>query len=1092
VRSLPALAFAALVALSPLSAVSAPPAPVPRGPSALAEAKRLHGEVDDLLKNKGRYGEALKLAERELAIREANLQKDDPLVAEALHDLAEAHVYLGDVKESEPLYRRALAIYEKKRGKDEMDLAWFLDDFATALTNMRRLDEAEGLFSRSLLISRKAPGGSGKKLVAQTINNMAGVQYFRGNYDEAITMFRQGLLATEEALGLDDPLVATTASNLASALDRLGRYADSKPLHGRALAIREKAFGPEHPLVALSLSNLGVVASDGGDYVKAGELHERALAIREKVLGPEHPDVAVSLNNLASAHENRGDQGRAKPLFERALGILEKKFGPEHPKTVQVLHNYTALLVAMGDATAPARLARLAETQKKKDPNTFDIRSMDTSLWISQLALQIGIPREARQLAGLVLEAVGKKLGESSTRGAQCLEVIAESYEREGDSKRADESFQRAIAMAEKTYGPSHDQLARFLSRYASMLAENNVMDRALDLATRSGDIDEHNLRLILGAGSESQKRAYAAASAAHAEELVSMHVIHAPKDPRAIRFGLLAVLRRKGRVLDALVDGVGSLRRALSAEDAALLDELAAFRSIVARTLTKPASSPEEELVVSVAEKKVETLEAQISARSAEFRAVEAPVTIEAVQKGIPEGAALVEVFLLHPRVKHETRPPRYVVYILERKDEPRWVDLGEAEPIDDAVEALHAALRDPERKDAFDLARAVDEKVMRPVRKQLGKARQILFSPDSKLNLVPIGALLDEKGRFLVEDYSISYLVSGRDLMRMGSRSPARSRDFVVANPEFGERSGAKAASGERGAAGLSGAFFSELPGTGQEAAAIGRILPEARVITQAAATEEVFKELHGPRLLHVATHGFFLRGSNAGRTASRGLELDTGALAEKKGREPNPLLFSGLALAQANVRPADGEDGILTALEASALDLWGTKLVVLSACETGLGELENGEGVSGLRRALFTAGAESAIMSLWKVDDEATRDLMIGTYERLSQGGGRAESLREAQLALLGSARYRHPYYWASFVEVGDYTTLAGIEPKLRFDAARVAPGARGCTCETSGTHSDVSWAWGFFGLVLGISRRAAKSAMAPGRRRAARRN
>ena len=153
-----------------------------------------------------------------------------------------------------------------------------------------------------------------------------------------------------------------------------------------------------------------------------------------------------------------------------------------------------------------------------------------------------------------------------------------------------------------------------------------------------------------------------------------------------------------------------------------------------------------------------------------------------------------------------------------------------------------------------------------------------------------------------------------------------------------------------------------------------------------------------------------------------------MEEGTAGPKTPTIENPLLRSGLALAGANRRQGgDGEDGILTALEAAGLDLWGTKLVVLSACETGVGEIKNGEGVYGLRRALVTAGAESQVMSLWQVSDSATRDLMIGYYKRLQAGEGRNEALRHVQLGMLGSQDLRHPFYWAAFIQSGAWSSL-----------------------------------------------------------------
>jgi CHAT domain-containing protein len=288
-----------------------------------------------------------------------------------------------------------------------------------------------------------------------------------------------------------------------------------------------------------------------------------------------------------------------------------------------------------------------------------------------------------------------------------------------------------------------------------------------------------------------------------------------------------------------------------------------------------------------------------------------------------------------------------------------------------------------------------------------------------------------------------------------------------MVVADPDFGEWPGA-GVEGDRKielkyepgpdsrSSILSNAFFPPLPGTAEEAKALKAMLPGAMVLTGGRATEAAIKRAAGPGILHIATHGFFLS-DVAAPDESRDLTLSAGN--PGAGRIENPLLRSGLALSGANLRKtvADQEDdGILTAEEASALDLWGTTLVVMSACDTGVGEVKkNGEGVYGLRRAMALAGAETQVMSLWPVSDKATRDLMIEYYKKLLSGTGRSEALRAAQLRMLaGGARatdrssrilltksgespqqttagktrdYSHPYYWACFIQSGEWKKL-----------------------------------------------------------------
>jgi CHAT domain-containing protein len=283
-----------------------------------------------------------------------------------------------------------------------------------------------------------------------------------------------------------------------------------------------------------------------------------------------------------------------------------------------------------------------------------------------------------------------------------------------------------------------------------------------------------------------------------------------------------------------------------------------------------------------------------------------------------------------------------------------------------------------------------------------------------------------------------------------------------LVVANPAF-DQSGSSPAqsappSGEtRGtrAVDFSQIQWPPLKGTAQEAAALKSILTGAQVLTEGKATETILKQVAAPRILHVSTHGFFLPDQaeeSKAATAQRGMKLSVANVPAVQ-RMGNPLLRSGLALAGANnLQGGAGEDGVLTALEAAGLDLWGTKLVVLSACETGVGSVKSGDGVYGLRRALVLAGSESQVMSLWKVDDAATRDLMVAYYKRLQAGEGRTEALRQVQLEMIGAVRpsqtgkergiqtqsgmgrganRSHPYFWASFIQSGDWRGLDAVK-------------------------------------------------------------
>jgi CHAT domain-containing protein len=445
-----------------------------------------------------------------------------------------------------------------------------------------------------------------------------------------------------------------------------------------------------------------------------------------------------------------------------------------------------------------------------------------------------------------------------------------------------------------------------------------------------------------------------------------------------------------------------------------------------------------------------VEAIERNAYRRGGVLRAVATPVQLEDVQAQIPTHAALVEM------VAYTTFDPapapntsfwgarRFAAFVLRRDGSPRWVPLGEAGPILERVGGLRQALQDPGLPPALVRrhARAVYDQLFAPIAPLLEGVEMLLLAPEGQLNLIPFGALVDASDRYLIERFTLTYLTSGRDLLRLAAPRSSRSTSLVVAAPDYDASLRMASANAQennepvatRRSSESAALRFQPLPGTLQEARAIEKALG-VHALTGDRATEAALKGAHGPRVLHVATHGFFLPDqvlkprSPAGiRTQPVGPDASASGFALPPPPGENPLLRSGIALAGANRLESGAQDGILTALEMATLDLSGTKLVVLSACETGLGVVEVGEGVYGLRRALVIAGAEAQLMSLWKVDDAATRELMTAYYQRLVAGEGRAEALRQVQLEMLANPARRRPRYWASFIPIGAWSPLA----------------------------------------------------------------
>jgi CHAT domain-containing protein/Tfp pilus assembly protein PilF len=977
----------------------------------LYKARRIYQEARQLLRSRD-YDRARPLFEQTLEILEKSLGPDNKEVAITLNRIANCYRNTGEYEKAERLSKRALATLEKRLGPWHPSVADALDDLAALYISRGEYAKAEPLYNRALKIQETAFGAWGHK-VAESLNHLANL-YFYGLGDVDVNpepLYLRAIAILERAQGPEHPDITDPLCNLAALYYSRGDYVKPEPLNQRALAIIEKASGPEDPLAAYPLSNLAGLYRERGEEARAIPLYERALRIREKAYGPEHPDVADSLTSFAHIYRDRGEYAKAESMYLRALSIREKVKGAEHSDIADSLDNLALLYVMRSE-------------YKKAEP-------------MYQRALAIW----------------EKTHGPEDHRVAYSLNNLALLHARNGEYAKAEPLYERALAILEKTKGPEHLYVVRSLSALARLRWAKGDLHSACAVLSRANAIGERNLARNLIQGSERRKQAYLALFSEQTDFTLSLQSQAMPDDPQALDLALTTLLRWKGRGLDAMADTVATLRHRAAPQNQILFDQLAEARSrLAALTLGAATASPETyRAKLKPLEEEVENLESQLSSRSAEFRAQSQSVTLAAVQSALPAGSALIEFAVFTPQgpLAEKSGQPRYLAYLLPARGQPRWRDLGEAAIIDHAVEDWRQALRDPGRVDVNRLARAVDERVMRPVRSLLtsaaGQTRQLLIAPDGWLNLIPFAALVDERNRYLVERYAITYLTSGRDLLRLQMAPPSRNVPLIVANPDFG-RVETLAASGDQayvnsqaespiwGEIDPATIFFQSLPGTEREALAIKAMLPGASLLRREQATETALKLAKAPRILHIATHGFFFSDQEAQQPEARTVHGDDllrfpTMINKWAAKIENPLLRSGVALAGVNERRSGDDDGALTALEVASLDLWGTRLVVLSGCDTGVGEVKNGEGVYGLRRALVLAGSETQVMSLWPILDDKTGNLMAAYYKRLLKGEGRGAALRQIQLGMLKDTRLRHPHYWGSFIQAGEWANLDG---------------------------------------------------------------
>jgi CHAT domain-containing protein/predicted negative regulator of RcsB-dependent stress response len=836
-----------------------------------------------------------------------------------------------------------------------------------ALKQEKKLKEAIALIETEIKKQEQTLGQT-HPAIAFLANQLGELYFDQNNYPAAEKALEKAKNILEN--NLDNELGATILNNLGLVYFSQGKYNQTETNLKQALTILETIKGSDHLQIAATLNYLGDLYRATGNYRESESLYQRNLTILKNNLGGEHPAVAVSLNDLGSLYSQEKKYPAAEAALKEALAISEKN--NQEPLIAASLNNLAALY-----------------SEQKRYP-------------------------EAEPLLKRAISLLEKIYGSDNPNLASSLNNLATIYSDQGNYSQAEPLLTRALAIVQRSQGAEHPDLATTLGNLSWVKRNSGDVNQAIQLLTQATEIEEKNIALVINTGSEAQKQAYMDRLTNSTKATISLHAQVAPNNPQALRLALTTILRRKGRILDALTDNIQTLRANLTPQDQILLDELANIRAQLSSLLFTGAGSdnPQQyQQEITNLKARAERIETALANRSAQFRTQAQSVTIESVQGLIPNDGVLVEIVLYQPhdQTKKDWGQPRYIAYILPKQGSPQWVDLGDATTINSAIVNFRRTIVGRSNnvrntgKELYDL-------VFAPIRRVVGNTPKILLSPDSQLNLIPFAALTDENGQYLLENFSIIYFSTGRDLIRLENSVKSRQTPVVIADPDYDNPGVApsgqifpssRSVSSQRSSQ-LATVKVGPLPGTAAEARAIAPLLQGVTVLTGRNATENAIKQVQGPMLLHIATHGFFFENI----------------------KTENPLLRSGLALAGFNPRQSGSEDGVLTALEASSLDLYGTKLVVLSACETGLGEVANGEGVYGLRRAFVMAGTETQIISLWAVDDFGTMDLMVGYYRGIYKGEPRAAALREQQLKMLANTRYEHPFFWAPFIPSGDW--------------------------------------------------------------------
>jgi len=1032
-----------------------------------------------LLGRRGLKPEAISVARRAVALKERSFGAINAETGRSLERLGRVLTTRGEYDEATVVLQRALRLLQDELGPGHTDVAAARSSTGLLLLRQRKPDEALAWFEQSREIREHALGGD-DPTVGETEQMIGTCLTLQGNFQGAYTHLRRALEIYEQALGPAHPRVAEALASLGMAQGFNDDLVEAQLSLERALRILDATAGPDSAMAAPVLSDLGYAHLAAAEWTEASRYFERSLAIQVRELGEDNRQAASELLALGIVRNDMGDAAGAAAFEARAVAILERAHGPWHPELGRALRHLSVSLTNLGRfaEAEPAMLRALAIAEKNFGSGSQTAGNALRS--IGDNYLDAGDYDKAQSYSERALEIFEKQAppGQSSAIIAYILGDLARSSRGLGDPEGALEYAERGLKIHEHALGPAHPDNAVYLVDIARLLFEEGQHDAGRAAARRADDIIRAHLTRTAYVASEEQVLAYASARPPAVDLLITAAAGSPEHAEAAVVAAWDSTIRSRGQVLDSMIE-----RRQLLVEsrDPGLADLIGGLQRATERLakLVVQGPGPLDErayrAILESASKERERAELALAERSAEHRGTLARsrAGLAEVAAALPPQTALV-AFVRYGRLDLTTRQgdqpqplsqstPAYAAFVLSAASAvPVMVPLADAAAVDTLVtrwqtttarEALAAgrAAKAGEasyRKVAEELRLALWD----PVASHLGAAKQVFIVPDGALNVVSLAALPTGDGRYLVETGPrLHYLSAERDL---ASPDNARSRGGLLAlsDPDFNDRQlfaalgprqfetapapAERIAALSRGSRSACGSFhamrFETLPASARETSEIVRFWGDdssALSITGPAANETTFKQIAGGhRVLHLATHGFFLGGDCKPTLDSQA--ADGTSPASRTVTRENPLLRSGLVLAGANHRDAAGadeDDGILTAEEIATLDLQGTEWAVLSACDTGTGEIRAGEGVFGLRRAFQLAGARTVIMSLWPVEDEATRQWMTALYRhRFAEGKSTQQSVTDASLELLQQRRVHgettHPFYWAGFIAVG----------------------------------------------------------------------
>ncbi len=845
---------------------------------------------------------------------------------------------------------------------------------------------------------------------AKSNNELGEMMYSSRFYNKAERSFMKAQSGFESSNATNDIYYPKVISNLGLLYLSTGRYEKADDYIQRSIEVKGKLLGKNNLDYAASLNNLAVYKNQTGEYNEAEKLIEEAIKITEGLNKSDKGPLAVMYNNKGFFLQTVGRYADAEKFYQKCLAIADAEFKEKRPNYQKFLINLALLYQEMGKLDQAEQMYKecIAIKEKrgqKKHPDYAHLLDLTASLY-----MQMGKTAQVEEYLNKALDIYKNEFGEEHPAYATTMNHLGRFHRSQGNLSKAKPLLEESLATRAKVLGSNHPDYVEAQEDMAIYHWQNNEYQAAAKLYREVLQKTNDFVVKYFPPMSEAEKEKYWAKLRPTYLRFYSFATQFHTQDETLLAEMYNYHIATKG----ILLNSTNRIKQQiLNSGNTSLIDQYNTWidkKEYLARlyTLSKEELA-EQGIDIEAQEREANSLEKKLSAQSTVFKQgfEEKPVKYENIATLLAADEAALEIIAFPKFDKVFTEEVDYVALVASKQSTtPKMALLTTGKSLESDDFFYYRNMIKKKQPNKFSY-KAYWEKID-PL---LTGKKKVYLSLDGVYNQINLNTLLKPDGKYLLEDHQFVLLTNTKDVLAVKAKGNLNIKNksaFLLGFPNYGS-------SGKIGA----------LPGTKKEVENIGGLLKGAgyQVTTVKGdnASESRVKAMRTNGILHIATHGFFLSDVSNARTKVFGIDA-------VKAQE-NPLLRAGLMLAGAeaaatglenNLSLASKENGVWTAYEIMNQNLEGTELAVMSACETGLGDVKAGEGVYGLQRAFQVAGVDALVMSLWRVSDEATQALMTQFYKNILTATSKEEAFRKAQVML--KEKYPDPYFWGAFVLVG----------------------------------------------------------------------